>query len=106
MVQTIKYYPDESINVNAGPVRSFGESYKTMLEDIIDTMKEHNLEALSAIQIGYPYQLMVIKEGESYIPYANPRVVTQSNPFDSTEESIYFKNHPITVKRYQTLSIV
>lgn len=106
MVQTIKYYPDESINVNAGPVRSFGESYKTMLEDIIDTMKEHHLEALSAIQIGYPYQLMVIKEGESYIPYANPRVITQSNPFDSTEESIYFKNHPITVKRYQTLSII
>lgn len=106
MVQPIKYYPDTSININAGPMRGFGESYKQMVEDIIDTMKEHDLEGLTAIQIGYPYQLMVIKENETYVPYANPRVITQTEPFDSKEESIYFKNHPITVKRYQNLSII
>jgi len=106
MVQPLKYYPDTSININAGPIRGFGESYKQMLEDIIDTMKEHNLQGLSAIQIGYPYQLMVIKEDKKYTPYANPRVITQTEPFDSKEESIYFKNHPITVKRYQQLSII
>ncbi len=55
MVQPLKRYPDESINVNAGPIRSFAESYHQMLEDIIDTMKEHSLDALSAIEIGYPY---------------------------------------------------
>ena len=106
MVQKLKRYPDESINVNAGPIRGFGKSYQDMLEDIVDTMKEHNLEALSAIEIGYPYQLMVIKKEQEYIPYANPRIITQSDPFDSTEESSYFYNTPITVKRYQKLSIV
>ncbi len=106
MVQPLKYYPDTSININAGPMRGFGESYQQMVEDLVDTMKEHQLQGLSAIQIGYPYQLMVIKEGEEYVPYANPRIITQNEPFDSTEESIYFKNHPITVKRYQQLSIV
>jgi len=106
MVQPLKYYPDESININAGPVRGFGESYQQMVEDLIDTMREHNLNGLSAIQIGYPYQLMVIKEGDEYIAYANPRIITQNEPFDSTEESIYFRNHSITVKRYQKLSIV
>ena len=106
MVQPLKYYPDTSININAGPVRGVGESYKQMVEDLIDTMKEHNLQGLSAIQIGYPYQLMVIKEEEQYIPYANARIITQEKPFDSTEESIYFKNHPITVKRYEQLSII
>jgi len=106
MVQNIKYYPDASININAGPVRSFKESYTDMLTDIIDTMKAHDLEALSAIQIGYAYQLMVIKEEDIYHAYANPRIITQTNPFDATEESIYFKNHPITVKRYKTLSII
>lgn len=106
MVQPLKRYPDESINVNAGPVRSFGESYTQMLEDIIDTMKEHDLDALSAIQIGYAYQLMVLKEDGSYQAYANPRIVTQSEPFESTESSSYFHNQPITVKRYATLSIV
>ncbi len=106
MIQPIKYYPDNSINVNAGPIRSFKENYNNMLTDIIDTMKEHNLDALSAIQIGYTYQLMVIKENEEYCAYANPRIITQNKPFDSTEESIYFKNHAITVKRYEELSIV
>jgi len=106
MVQPLKYYPDTSININAGPVRGFKESYEQMVEDIIDTMKEHDLKGLSAIQIGYPYQLMVIKEDETYVPYANARIITQTEPFDSKEASIYFKNHPITVKRYQNLSIV
>jgi peptide deformylase len=106
LVQPIKQYPDESINLNSGPVRSFGESYHHMVEDITDTMKSNNLDALSAIQIGYPYQLMVIKEGDSYNPYANPRIITQTEMFDSSEESIYFHNHPITVKRYKNLSMV
>jgi len=106
MVQPIKYYPDTSININAGPIRSFKESYSDMLTDIIDTMKEHNLNALTAIQIGYPYQLMVIKENEEYCAYANPRIITQNRPFDSTEESIYFRNHAITVKRYEELSLI
>ncbi len=52
MVQPIKYYLDSSININTGHVGSFKESYKEMITDIIDTMKEHNLNALSAIQIG------------------------------------------------------
>ena len=106
MVQTLKKYPDESINVNAGPIRNFGQSYRDMVEDLIDTMKAHNLDALSAIQIGYPYQLMVIKENGDYIAYANPRIITQSDAFESTEKSNYFHDQPITVKRYTKLSLV
>jgi peptide deformylase len=106
MVQPLKRYPDESINVNAGPIRNFKESYVTMRTDIIDTMKAHDLSELSAIQIGYDYQLMVLKEGDDYITYANPRIITQSDPFDSTETSSYFFGQPITVKRYAKLSIV
>jgi len=106
MIQTLKYYPDTSINVNAGPVRDFKESYLLIYEDIVDTMKEKELTALSAIQIGHLYQLMVIKEDKEYVAYANPRIITQKNIFDSTEICSYFHNHPITVKRYQTLSII
>jgi len=107
MVQPLKKYPDESINVNAGPVRSFKQEFKDMLEDLIDTAKEHNLDALSAIEIGYPYQLMVIKQDNGeYKVYVNPRVIRQSEPFESTEETQYFYNKPITVRRYKNLSIV
>jgi peptide deformylase len=106
MIQTLKYYPDTSINVNAGPVRDFKESYQLIYEDIVDTMKANTLSALSAIQIGHFYQLMVIKEGDDYVAYANPRIITQSDSFNSTEACSYFHQHPITVKRYQILSII
>ena len=106
MIQPLKQYPDKSININAGPIRGFDGSYQQMVEDIIDTMKEHQLQGLSAIQIGYPYQLMVIKEETTYTPYANPRIITQTEPFESTEASSYFHNQAITVKRHKKISIV
>jgi peptide deformylase len=107
MVKELKKYPDESINVNAGPIRDFkSNSFKYMLQDLIDTAKKHNLEALSAIEIGYPYHLMIIKENDEYKVYANARIIRQSEPFLSTETAQFFHNMPITVKRFKNLSII
>ncbi len=106
MVHTPKQYPDESININAGPIRGFGESYQQIVEDLIDTMKAYELDSLSAIEIGYPYQIMVLKEGDQYKPYANPRIITQKDSFESTEQCHYFHDIPITVNRYKELSII
>ena len=106
MVLPLKKYPDNSINVNAGPVRSFKDSYKQMRDDIIDTMKENNLDALSAIEIGYPYQLMVVKIDGEYKVFANPRIIRQAEPFQSIEKTPYLLNKPIEVTRYKELSII
>ncbi len=106
MIQPLKRYPDESININSGPVRSFKDSYEDMVQDLIDTATEHNLEALSAIQIGYPYALFIIKENNSYKAYANARIIQQKEPFNSSEKCSYFFNIPITVKRYEKLSTI
>ena len=106
MIQALKKYPDESINLNSGPVRSFKDSYKDMLQDLIDTASEHNLEALSAIQIGYPYALFIIKENGSYKAYANARIIQQKEPFNSSEKCNYFFDIPITVKRYEKISVI
>jgi len=106
MIKELKKYPDDSVNVNAGPVRGFGKDYQKLLQDLIDTATYHKLNALSAIQIGEAYQLFIIKENGEYKPYVNARIIRQSNPFNSTEECSYFFNKPITVGRYETLSIV
>ncbi len=106
MIKELKRYPDASVNVNAGPIRGFGEKYQELVQDLIDTATYHKLNALSAIQIGEAYQLFIIKEKDEYKPYANARIIRQSKPFKSTEECIYFFNKPITVDRYQELSIV
>ena len=107
MIQPLKRYPDESINVNSGPVRSFKDSYKDMVQDLIDTATEHNLEALSAVQIGYPYALFILKEDDgSYKAYANARIINQKEPFNSSEKCSYFFDIPITVKRFASLSTI
>jgi len=106
MVQPLKYYPDDSINVLSGPMRGRGETLDNILEDMIDTMKANSLNALSAIQIGYPYQVMIIKTDENYKEYLNPRMINNSDPFDSIERSVYFKDFDFTVTRYKNISIV
>jgi peptide deformylase len=106
MSTPLKYFPDTSINVNAGPIRDFNEHYPKLYQEIVESMKEHQLDGLTAIQIGHPYQLMVIKEEEAYIAYANPRIITQENPFQTLEKSSYFNHVPIPVTRYRTLSII
>jgi peptide deformylase len=106
MIKELKRYPDDSVNVNAGPIRGFGKEYQELLQNLIDTATYHKLDALSAIQIGEAYQLFIIKENGSYKPYANARIVRQNKPFNSTEECSYFFNKPISVGRYEYLSIV
>jgi len=105
MIKELKKYPDESVNVNAGPIR-VGKEYEELVQNLIDTASYHKLDALSAIQIGEAYQLFVIKEDGEYKPYANARIIRQSKPFNSTEKCSYFFDMPITVGRYENLSIV
>ena len=107
MIQKLKQYPDDSINVNSGPVADFNSPIiKNIIQDLKDTAEENNLQALSAIEIGYPYQIFIIKENGDYKVYANARIIRQSEPFESSESSPYFFNIPINVKRYKNLSLV
>jgi len=106
MVLPLYKYPDESININAGPVRSFKDGFIQMRDDIIDTMKEHNLDALSAVEIGYGYQLMVVKIDNEYKVFSNPRVITQKEPFVAKEKTPYLFEREIEIQRYKELSIV
>ncbi len=106
MVQPLVIYPDERVNIACTDVRSFDETLENLLQDMIDTMKEHNLEALSAIQIAYPYNVVVIKNGDSYDEYINPRIITSSGKFDSTEKTLYYPNVEVTVPRYKNIKLV
>ncbi len=106
MVQPLVIYPDERVNITCTDVRTFNETLENVLQDMIDTMKEHNLEALSAIQIAYPYNIIVIKNGDSYDEYINPRILTNSGSFDSTEKTLYYPNVEVTVPRYENIKLI
>ena len=106
MVQKLVVYPDPRINSTSTDVRTFNETLWDILQDMKDTMEEHNMDAMAAIQIAYPYNIIVIKEGEEYWELINPRGLTQSGSFDSKERTAYYPDLEITVKRDENMKIV
>ena len=106
MVQKLVVYPDPRINNTSTDVRTFNETLWDILEDMKDTMQEHNMSAMSAIQIAYPYNIIIIKEGDEYWELINPRALTQSGRFESKESTTYYPNLEITVNRDENMKIV
>jgi peptide deformylase len=106
MVQKLVVYPDPRINSTSTDVRTFNETLWDILQDMKDTMQEHNMDAMAAIQIAYPYNIVIIKEGDNYLELINPRGLTQFGKFDSTETTVYYPGLEITVKRDENMKIV
>ena len=106
MVQPLVIYPDERANITCTDVRTFNETLENVIQDMIDTMREHNLEALSAIQIAYPYNIIVIKNGDNYDEYINPRILTSSGKFNSTEKTLYYPDVEVTVPRHENIKLI
>lgn len=105
MVLELLKYPDERIRLISGNVRFFDESLHNIITDLIDTMKANGLEALSAIQIGIQYAVVVIKHGEEYKPYINLRIISKSGETVETERTPYYDNISVDVPRHDKIKI-
>jgi len=106
MIQPLVIYPDERVNIACTDVRSFNDTLANVIEDMKDTMQEHNLEALSAIQIAYPYNIILVKNADNYDEYINPRILSNSEPFESTESTLYYPEVTVKVQRYQKMKLI
>jgi len=106
MVQQLVIYPDDRVNITCTDVRSFNETLDNVLEDMIDTMDANGLEAMAAIQIAYPYNIVLIKNGDSYDEYINPRILKNEDLFDSTETTLYYPNVSVTIPRYAKIKLI
>ena len=107
MIKPLIVYPQKHANsMLISEVRKFNEEIMDIIQDMKDTMQEHNLLALSAIQINHLYQIILIKENDSYHEYINPRVISSIDPFESTESTFYYPNVEVTIPRYASLKIV
>ncbi|MDA3945436.1 MAG: peptide deformylase [Helicobacteraceae bacterium] len=105
MVLELLKYPDERIRLISGNIRFFDASLQNIITDIVDTMKANELEALSAMQIGIQYAVVVIKHGEAYKPYINLRIMGKSGEIIETERTPYYENISVDVPRHDKIKI-
>jgi peptide deformylase len=105
MVQPLLKYPDPRIRLISGNVRFFNETLHDIIEDMTDTMKADDLDALSAIQIGIQYNVIVLKEEGRYVPYINTRFLKERGKAAAVERSTYYE-FTAEVERYTSLTII
>ncbi len=106
MIKELIVYPDDRI-MACGDVRGFDKSVGKLFDDIIETMKAHDLDALSAMQVAHPFNMFVVKKGEEYLEFANPRILIKEDLFEAPESSSYYpENLSIVVPRYAKMKIV
>ncbi|MBD3789264.1 MAG: peptide deformylase [Campylobacterales bacterium] len=106
MVKELVIYPDERVNIACTDVRKFDEKLHEVLQNMKDTMQAHNLEALSAIQIAIPYNIIVIKHEDEYLEFINPRIIKTEGKFDSVEKTLYYPDITQTISRYEKIKVV
>jgi peptide deformylase len=106
MVKELVVYPDERI-IACTDVRDFkDESLPRLLQDMKDTMEAHGLDALAAIQIAHPFNIVIIKKDGEYLEFINPRILKKWGMFDNKERTAYYPDIELTVPRYETISLI
>jgi peptide deformylase len=106
MIQPLLKYPDPRIRLISANVRFFNDELRAWITDMIDTMKEHELDALSAILIGIQYNIIILKEADNYVPYINGRLIKHTGMSNQTERSVYYEGISVDVDRYENVTVV
>jgi len=106
MIQPLLKYPDSRIRIISIDVRLFNDELHQWINDMIDTMKAHNLDALSAIQIALQYNIIVLKNGDEFLHYVNPRIIKCSDNVIKTETSIYYEGLSADVDRFENITVI
>ena len=85
-IQTIYTYQDDVVRQKAALVETFDKNLQTLVEDMIETMRDAPGVGLAAPQIGVSKQVIVIEfgdEDDETVPkqlyvFVNPEIVNQS----------------------------
>jgi len=106
MVKEIVTYPTQPSLEYGIDVRVFDEKLFALLEDLQDTIKANNLEGLAAYQIGNYYNVIVLRDGEEFLEFINPRIIAQEDKTLQEEQTAYFPGKKAKVARYNKIKVV
>lgn len=80
-IKKIITVPNPILRQKSKPVAKIDKKTKQLVKDLVDTAKaaeEPKGVGLSAIQIGKPVRVFVIKRGKKFIPFINPQITWRS----------------------------
>ncbi len=107
MVRDIVTSPDKRINIISPDLRLFDDDLHSVIQDLKDTIDEHNTDALASIQIAIPMSIIVIKEKDgTFTEIINPRIIGKKGSIISEESSLYYPNTTHKVKRYNEIKLI
>jgi len=106
LIKKIITYPETPSLEFGANVRFFDDTLLELIQDLKDTIEANNLNALAAFQIGSPYNVIVIKDGDKYIELINARVLKREGSIESVETTAYFPGLSAKTKRYEKIKVM
>ena len=107
MIKKIVQYPTTPSLEFGANVRHFNNELFELLEDLKDTIKANNLNALAGFQIGSPLSVMVLKQDDGeFLEIINPMVIKKEGSVEPIEKTAYFPGLSAKTKRYKKIKLM
>lgn len=106
MIKELITYPDERIRYVSADVRKFDDELFELLENMRHTMEHHGLGAIAAIQIAIPACAVLVNTQEGVIELINPRIIAVDAEATSEEQSAYYPDFTVPIRRHESVKIV
>lgn len=76
---------DDILRKQSKPVTEFDSKLGTLIDDMKETLAKANGVGLAAVQVGVLKRVIVVVDGEKYIPIVNPEIVKTSGTQENVE---------------------
>jgi peptide deformylase len=98
---------DESILTQKSEHFIFGED-EYIIQDLLDTANEHkeNCAGLASIQIGIPKRVILVRQGDRFVPFINPMIIQKSPKTYIATEGCLSLDGQRTVQRHASVKVV
>ena len=107
MIKEIVTYPTTPSLEFGANVRFFNDELFDLIQDLKDTIKANDINALSAFQIGSPLSVIVIKKDDGeFLELINARIFKREGSVTPTETTAYFPNLSAKTSRYETIKLM
>ncbi len=77
-IRNMRTEGDEILSKKSRPVEVFDQKLWDLLDDMKETMAEHNGVGLAGVQVGYLRRLFIVDVGDGVVEFINPQILETS----------------------------